>query len=77
MNETDEPRILFEQLEAIKELFEGAPIDIQEEEFIAVVMEKAPAKYASVIATMSVIKIDQLTLNVLFKVMSTFHRMEN
>lgn len=78
MDEADELRILFEQLvEAIKEMFKGAPIDIQEEELIAVTMENAPAAYASVVVMMGAIKKDQLTLNALFEVMTTFHRIEN
>ena len=76
MKESDEPRILFEQLAAIHNMFKDAMFKIQEEDLIAVVMEKAPAKYASILAMEQATKGDQLKLNDLSHAMTDLHQLD-
>ena len=49
MKRDDEPKMLFEKIAAIKNMFCEANFAINEEDLIAVVMEKASNQYASII----------------------------
>ena len=51
MKETQDPTTLFEQVSAIRNRFDTASNQINKEELIAVVIERAPEKYTSCITT--------------------------
>ena len=76
MKDSDEPKVMFEQLAEIQNTFRDSTFTITEEELIGVVMEKAPNKYASVITTEQAIRTTTLTLSNLSRAMTDFYRMD-
>lgn len=76
MTDTDEPKVLFEQLASIRNMFKDAAFSIHDEDLIAVVMEKAPRKYASVMTVVQATKGDNLCLQDISKVMNDLYRMD-
>jgi len=76
MKKDDEPKTMFENIASIKNMFREANFVINDEDLIAVVMEKAPHQYASVITVEQAIKKDQLTLEDLCRAMTDLYRMD-
>jgi hypothetical protein len=76
LKESEEPKVLFEQLASIRNMFSKAAFKINEEDLIAVVMEKAPHKYATVMTVVQATKGDALSLQDLNKVMGNLYRMD-
>jgi hypothetical protein len=76
MKDNDEPKVMFDQIANICNMFQDASFTINEDELIAVVMQKAPRKYMNMIAMTQDRKGVNLELADLKKTMEEFHRMD-
>ena len=74
MNQTENPKVLFEQVAAIQNMFKSSELTIDDEEMIAVVLGQAPKCYTTVLATEQQIRGDTLMLKHLEKAMNTHWR---
>ncbi len=69
MKDTQDPSTLFEQVSAIRNRYDTAEHQVDEEELIAVIMERAPEKYTTCITTTAITHAKNLTLTHLEQVM--------
>jgi len=63
MKYSEDPAVLFEQLSGIKNKFASSTIKINEEDFIAVVMEAATSEYAATLTSKQRLQGNELTLS--------------
>ena len=74
MNDSDNPRVMFEQLAAIQNMFKSSELEVDEEDLMAVILGQAPKAYANVLATEQQMRGDLLTLKDLEKAMTIHWR---
>ena len=75
MGEYDDPSILFEKIATIENEYSDTKSALQEEDKLALVLEKAPDKYASTLAIIQESKGDQLTIDDLERAMTLEYRL--
>ena len=76
MKESDEPKVLFEKIAEIRNMFQDASFDITEQDMIGIVMDKAALKYNMAIANAQTSRGDALNMEDLLLAMNNFYRME-
>jgi len=74
MKDSQNPRILFEQIATIKNQARSSGLAIAEEDLIAIVLDKVPLQYAHVLATQQNIQGTNLTLSHLKEAMRNQYR---
>ena len=77
MKDSQDPRILFEQIATIKNQARSSQLAIAEEDLIAIVLDKVPIQYAHVLATQQNIQRTNLTLSHLKEAMRNQYRIVN
>ena len=77
MKDSQDPRILFEQIAMIKNQARSSQLAIAEEDLIAIVLDKVPIQYAHVLATQQNIQGNNLTLSHLKEAMRNQYRIVN
>ena len=63
MKDSQDPRIIFEQIATIKNQARSSGLAIAEEDLIAIVLDKVPIQYAHVLATQQNIQGTNITLS--------------
>ena len=76
MKNDDDPKVIFEQISTIRNHYAGSGVVVKDEDLMASVMEKAPEKYASVLAVEERVKGDTLTLDDLEQAMTSQYRID-
>ena len=74
MKNDDDPKVIFEQISTIRNHYAGSGVVVEDKDLMVSVMEKAPERYASVIAVEEIVRGNALTLTGLEQAMRSQYR---